>query len=45
MAVSGLVDNGSVCSRDYARTDTILVYIHGAEERTYKLLKNGARHG
>ena len=31
-SVSGLVDTGSVCSRDYAGTDTSLACIHGAEE-------------
>ena len=33
-SASGLVDNGSVCSRDYARTDTSLASIRGAKEPT-----------
>ena len=28
-SVSGLVDNGSICCRDYARTNTSLACIHG----------------
>ena len=31
-SVAGRVDHGSVCSRDYARTDTSLACIHEAEE-------------
>ena len=33
-SVSGRVDHGSVCCRDYARTETSLACIHGAEEPT-----------
>ena len=31
-----VVDKGSVCSCDYARADTSLAYIHGAETPTQK---------
>ena len=34
--VSGLVDTGSVCCRDYARTETSLACIHRTEEPTKK---------
>ena len=33
-SISGRVDHGSVCCRDYARTETSLACIHGAEEPT-----------
>ena len=42
-SISGLVDNGSVCCCDYARTETSLAYIHRGEEptREKKNQKNG----
>ena len=43
--LSGLVDNGSVGSRNYARADTNLAYIHGAKEPTTTTKMNKGRHG
>ena len=33
MSLSGLVDNGKGCCRNYARTDTNLAYIHGPKNQ------------
>ena len=43
--ITCLVDNGSVCCRDYARTETSLAYTHGAKEPTSKPLKTKQKQG
>ena len=42
--VSGLVDHGSVSTRDYTRTDTRLAYIQGPKNQKGRTVVTGMMH-